>query len=178
VLKLLTMAKGKSSSVRSGSTPFAVGFGGLFAVIGLILLTAGWLPVWNDYRHEKQFATEGALSPGMVLTKSREKAGSVTMLGATQQLTDYWVRYRFTTHGGEKIEGNAKVTRDEWGLLEERGFIKVRYLTSDPETNQVPGQVSNRSGTQTPVFMLIGAIFTAIGGLLIFIVLKNGKPTR
>jgi Protein of unknown function (DUF3592) len=173
------MAKGKPSSARSRKmTPFALGFGGLFVVIGLILFTAAWLPVWNDYRHGKQFAAEGALSTGMVLTKSRANAGSVTVLGVTQQLTDYFVRYRFTTHSGKTIEGDAKITSDEWGLLEERGFIKVRYLPDDPATNEVSGQVSRRSRTESLIFTLIGVVFTGFGGLTVFIVLKNGKPAR
>jgi hypothetical protein len=159
-------------------TPFALAFGGLFALVGLISLTAAWLPVWNDYRHGKQFAAKGALASGMVLTKSRASAGSVMALGYTKQLIDYSVRYRFSTHSGQKIEGDAKVTPQEWGLLEERGFIKVRYLPEDPETNHVSGQESSRSRMETLIFTLVGAVFTAIGGLVVFIVLKNDQPAR
>ena len=157
-------------------TLFALAFGGLFALVGLSLLTAAWLPVWNDYRHGKQLLAGGALAPGMVLTKSRTSAGSVTVMGATEQLFDYSVRFRFSTRSGQKIEGDAKVAPEQWGLLEERGFIKVRYLPDNPQTNEVSGQASTRSRTESLIFTLIGAVFTAAGGLMMFIVLKNGKP--
>jgi len=173
------MSKGKPASALSRKvTPFALAFGGLFALVGLILFTAAWLPVWNEYRHGQQFAAEGAVAAGMVLTKSRVNDGGVMVLGYTQQLIDYSVRYRFTTHSGQKIEGDAKVTPDQWGLLEERGFIKVRYLADAPATNHVSGQVSSRSRTETRIFTLIGAFFTAVGGLMVFIVLKGDKPAR
>ena len=173
------MAKSKPASVRSRRMSlFALAFGGLFALVGLIFLTAAWLPVWNDYRHGSQLLADGALAPGMVLTKSRASAGSVTVLGSTEQLIDYSVRYRFSTRSGEKIEGAAKVTREQWGLLEERRFIKVRYLPDHPETSEVSGQISNRSRTETLIFTLIGAVFTAIGGLMILTLLKNDKPAR
>ena len=139
------MAKEKPPAARPRRmSRFALSFGGLFALVGLICLIAAWLPVWNDYRHGKQFAATGALAPGMVLTKSKASAGSVMVLGYTKQLTDYSVRYRFNTQSGQKIEGDAKVTPEEWDLLEERGLIKVRYLPDDPETNHVAGQESSR----------------------------------
>lgn len=159
-------------------TPFALAFGGLFALVGMLFLTTAWLPVWNDYRHGKQFATRGALSSGMVLTKSRESAGSVMVLGYTEHLVDYWVRYRFTTQGGQKIEDDAKVTPEEWGFLQERGPVNVRYLPDDPETSHVSGQKSSRNRMETPIFTLLGAVFSAVGGFMVFLVLKDGKPAR
>jgi len=172
------MAKGTRSFGRTRGTRFVLAFASLFALIGLIFLTAAWLPVWNDYRHGKQFAANGALALAMVLTRSRASAGSETVLGIRKQLTDYSIRYRFTTHSGQTIEGDAQVTPEEWGFLQERGPVEVRYLPDDPLTNHVSGQVSSRSHMATAVFTLIGAVFTAVGGLMAFVVLKNATPAR
>jgi len=168
-----------NSKPRSRHAPrtrlLPLAFGGVFAVVGLILLIVSWLPIWNDYRHDKQLAAEGDLASGMVLTKSRAAAGSLMVLGYTRQLVDYSVRYRFTTRSGRKIESDAKVTPEEWDLLEERKWIKVRYLPGDPETNHVPGQESSNSRIETTIFTVIGAVFAAIGGLMLFLTLKNDK---
>ena len=172
------MAKEKPAPARARAKAwFGLAFGGLFALVGLILLTVAWLPLWNDYRHGKQFVAEGGVALGMVLTKSRASAGSVTVLGFTEHLVDYSVRYRFSTLSGRKIEGDAKVTPEEWGFLQERGPVKVRYVQGDPETSHIPGQESSRSRSETLIFTLIGAVFSAMGGLMMFIVLKDGKST-
>ena len=70
-----------NSKPRSRHAPrtrlLPLAFGGFFALVGLIVLIASWLPVWNDYRHGKRLAAEGVLAWGMVLTKSRASAGTV-----------------------------------------------------------------------------------------------------
>jgi len=171
--------KRKPSSAKSTRmSRFALAFGGLFAVIGLICLTVAWLPVWNDYRHGRQFAANGALALGMVLTKTRSSAGSVMVLGVTKEIFDYSVRYRFATSTGRKMEAEAKVTPEQWGLLEERGPIKVRYLADDPETTHISGQQSSRSWMERLIFSLVGGGFAAFGGLTLFLTLKNDKPGR
>jgi hypothetical protein len=173
------MAKRKPAAAKSKRmTRFALAFGGLFALVGLICLAAAWLPVWNDYRHGKQFATNGAVALGMVLTKTRSSAGSVVVLGVTKEMFDYSVRYRFATSTGRKMEAEAKVTPEQWGLLEERGPIKVRYLRDAPETTHVSGQQSSRSWMERLIFSLVGGGFTAVGGLMLFLILKTGKPGR
>ena len=111
--------------------------------------------------------------PATWITSSMEG----TVLGFTEHLVDYSVRYRFSTLGGRKIEGDAKVTREEWGFLEERGPVKVRYVQGDPQTSHIPGQESSRSRSETLIFTLIGAVFSAMGGLMMFIVHKDGKST-
>jgi hypothetical protein len=149
--------------------------GSLFALIGLASLTAAWFPVWNEYRHGKQFAANGGVALGLVLTKSRASAGSVTVLGFTKQLENYFVRYRFTVPTGRQIVSDARVTPEQWAILEERGPIKVRYLPDDPETNHVSGQESRRSRLETLIFTLLGAGFTGLGALMVLIVLKKNK---
>ncbi|MEN3355595.1 MAG: hypothetical protein V7640_3753 [Betaproteobacteria bacterium] len=173
------MVKPKTASAKSKRmSRFALAFGGLFALIGLICLTVAWLPVWNDYRHGKQFAANGAVALGMVLTKTRSSAGSVVVLGVTKEIFDYSVRYRFATSTGRKMEAEAKVTPEQWGLLEERGPIKVRYLADYPETTHVSGQQSSRSWMERLILSLVGGGFIAVGGLMLFLILKNGKQGR
>jgi hypothetical protein len=159
-------------------TLFALAFGALFALVGLICLIAAWLPVWNDYRHGKQFAANGAVALGMVLTKTRSRAGSVMVLGVTKVTFEYTVRYRFTTSTARQIEAEAKVTPEQWDLLEERGPIKVRYLQDDPNTSHVSGQESSRSWMERLILSLVGGAFTAVGGLVFFFVLKYDKKPR
>jgi hypothetical protein len=173
------MVKPKTASAKSKRmSRFALAFGGLFALIGLICLTVAWLPVWNDYRHGKQFAANGAVALGMVLTKTRSSAGSVVVLGVTKEIFDYSVRYRFATSTGRKMEAEAKVTPEQWALLEERGSIKVRYLADYPETTHVSGQQSSRSWMERLILSLVGGGFIAVGGLMLFLILKNGKQGR
>jgi hypothetical protein len=151
--------------------------GSLFALIGLAVLTAAWFPVWTEYRHGKQFAAKGAVVLGIVLTKSRASAGTVTILGYTKQLQDYFIRYRFTAPSGKQIVGDARVTPEQWALLEERGAIKVRYLPDDPATSHVSGEESKLRRMETLIFTLLGAGFTVFGGLMVLIVLTKGKTT-
>jgi hypothetical protein len=173
------MVKPKTAPAKSKRmSRFALAFGGLFVLIGLICLTVAWLPVWNDYRHGKQFAANGAVALGMVLTKTRSSAGSVVVLGVTKEMFDYSVRYRFATSTGRKMEAEAKITPEQWGLLEERGPIKVRYLADYPETTHVSGQQSSRSWMERLILSLVGGGFTAVGGLMLFLILKNGKQGR
>jgi hypothetical protein len=114
----------------------------------------------------------------MVLTKTRSSAGSVVVLGVTKEIFEYSVRYRFATSTGRNREAEAKVTPEQWALLEERGPIKVRYLANHPETTHVSGQQSSRSWMERLIFSLVGGGFTAFGGLMLFLVLKNDKQAR
>jgi hypothetical protein len=138
-------------------------------------LAVAAVPAWNDYRHEKEFAANSALAMGKVLTKTRSRAGSVTVLGVTKDVIEYSVRYRFATPSGKQVEGTAKVTPEEWGILEERGPVKIRYLPDHPETSHVPGQQSSQSWMERLIFTLIGGGFTAFGSILLFFVLKARK---
>src|SRR4051812_34723970 len=163
------MVKPKGASAKSKRmSRFGLAFGCLFALIGLICLTAAWLPVWNDHRHGKQFATNGAVALGMVLTKTRSSAGSVMVLGVTKEIFEYAVRYRFTTGTGRTMEAEAKVTPEQWALLEERGPIKVRYLAEDPGTTHVSGQQSSRSWLERLIFSLLGGGFMTSGAITLF----------
>ena len=173
------MSHSKSAARQSGQKRWLpLALGGMFAFVGLSILSASWLPVWNDARHRRLLAAEGTLASGMVLTKSRVHAGSVMALGYTKELLDYSVRYRFTTAGGRKVDSTAKVAPEEWGILEERGPIKVRYLPDHPETNHIPDQLGNQHGTTLLIFTAIGAGFALVGGLILFIMLRSGKTLQ
>jgi hypothetical protein len=155
-----------------------LGFGVLFTLVGLTILIAAWLPVWNDYHHRRQLAAEGDLAPALVLTKFQSSAGSLMLFGSRIQLVDYSVRYRFTTRSGQKIESDAKVTPEEWNVLEERHWIKVRYLPADAQTNRISGQKHRESGLQIIAYTVIGSGFTAAGGLILWIMLRKDKTRR
>jgi len=165
---------------KAGNQALSVGLilGVVFLLVGLVCLAAVGVPAWKDYRHDKQFATQSALALGMVLTKSRASAGQVTVLGTSKDVIEYSVRYRFKSADGRDIEATSKVSPDEWGSLDERGPIKVRYLPTEPEITHISGQQRSQSWIETLIFSLIGAGFVAIGGLTGFLVLKNGKPAR
>jgi hypothetical protein len=170
------MSKRKSLSPPGRVLPLA--FGVLFTLVGLTILTASWVPVWSDYHHGRQLAAEGDLAPALVLTKFQSSAGSLMLFGSRIQLVDYSVRYRFTTRSGRKIETDAKVTPEEWNVLEERHWIKVRYLPADAETNRISGQKNRESGLQIIAYTLIGCGFTAAGGLILSIILRKDMTRR
>ncbi|MGZ5139987.1 MAG: hypothetical protein ACXWCX_19500, partial [Burkholderiales bacterium] len=92
-------------------------------------------------------------------------------------LQNYFVRYRFTAPSSRQIVGYARVTPEQWALLEERGAIKVRYLPDDPETSHVSGEESKLRRMETLIFTLLGGGFSVLGGLMVLIVLKKGNTT-
>jgi hypothetical protein len=168
--RLRTAAKRRSNS----KAPLAgVIVGGVFALVGLVCILVTAIPAWNDYRHSKQFATHSALALGMVLTKTRRSTGNVTVLGYTKPIMEYSVRYRFATVTGKQIERTARVTLEEWAVVEERGPIRVRYLPGDPEITHVSGQQSNQGWMEKLIFSLLGSAFTAVGGLILFFILRT-----
>jgi len=100
------------------------------------------------------------------------------VLGYTRPLIGYSVGYRFTTRTGQKIESDAKVSAEEWSDLDERGPIKVRYLPDDPQVSHVTGQLRNIGRMETILFTGLGAGFAALGGLMLFIMLRNDRTVQ
>ena len=139
----------------SGST-FATIFGGIWLALGLIFLPIGLSLAWHEYQRSTSVPAEGALAVGIVLTK--------TVASSSKNSDPYSIEFRFTTPGGKQIKGAAKVTRDEWNILTERGAIKVGYLPDNPQINRVLGQI----GGTVPalIFSLLGGVFSLLGGVI------------
>jgi hypothetical protein len=164
-------------NMRSRTAPTAklnVGhlFGGLFAIVGFAILAGVWIPVWNDHRQRRELGPQGALAAGMVLSKTRKRVGTETVLGYTRDIIEYSVRYRYTTSEGKRFENTASISRDERALLEERGFIKVRYLPANPPIAHVPGELRAWRSSARLVFSIVGALFSVVGTLVLVVVLK------
>jgi hypothetical protein len=135
---------------------FAMLFGALWLAVGLIFLPIGLTLAWHEYQRSTLIPEEGALAPGMVLTK--------TVDSRSKNSDPYSIEFRFTTQEGKLIKGRAKVSREEWNLLNERGMVKVGYLPGNPEINRVPGQVGD--SVAALIFSLVGGVFSLLGAVI------------
>ena len=169
----MTRTRSRPRPASRNAKRFAIAFAGLFLLVGLACLAAAAVPAWIDHRHARQVETGAVRAVGMVLTKSRESAGQVAVPGAGKTVFEYFVRYRFPVRGGTQAEGTARVTPEAWGMLEERGPIEVRYVEGDPATSAVPGQLAPHGGLSPLIFGVVGALFAAIGGFMLFIILRT-----
>jgi uncharacterized protein DUF3592 len=136
---------------------FALVFGALWLAVGLIFLPIGLVLDWHEYQRSALIPAGGERALGMVLTKTFTASSKNS--GPT-----YSVEYRFATREGRQITSEAKVTREEWELLKERGPIKVGYLPANPDISRVPSQVGDTVGAL--IFTLLGAVFSVLGAVI------------
>lgn len=110
----------------------------------------------------------GVTTTGMVLTRDVVPARSSSS-------TRYRVSYRFTTLGGDVIEGSDGVDVSTWEHLQERGPIAVHYLPGRPSSNRLaPG-----AGLAAPlIFLLVGLTITGAGGVLVVRALRHILEAR
>jgi hypothetical protein len=144
------------AKISFGGSSFAMVFGGLWLAIGLVFLPIGLSLAWHEYQRNTLIPADGALAVGMVLTKTVDRS--------SKNSDPYSIEFRFTTQEGRQIKGRAKVTRDEWELLKERGTVKVGYLPGNPQIHRVPGQAGD--SVAALIFSLVGGVFSLLGAFI------------
>lgn len=133
---------------------FFLWFGGLFLVVGPVLLVIGI----QEALQEQQFQRQGAVARAVVVAKSIRR----TERGGDSSTT-YEVRYRFTAADGQEVEGTAVVSVEAWEQLEDGSPLQVRYLPQAPQSNRLAGASQWDSAV---VSLVLGGIFAPIGGVL------------
>lgn len=143
-------------------------FGGLWLAVGLVFLPIGLTLAWHEYQRQSVLPAEGALTVGMVLTK--------TFATSSRSSEPFSIEFRFRTKEGRQVKAGAKVSAAEWNLLHERGPIKVGYLPGNPEINRVPGQL--RDSATALVFSLLGGVFSLLGAAIFGIGFVRARRNR
>jgi hypothetical protein len=127
-------------------------FGGIWALVGLPFLIIGIVVALQPARYQNADTADGIVLTKLITRNS--KSSSV----------DYVVTYRFTTADGQTVEGRAKVKRDVWDRLRERGTIKVTYQPRSPGTHRVEGESGDL--VLIVVFTIVGLVFGGTGTFL------------
>lgn len=139
-------------------------FGAIWFAAGAGLLLGGVVFMLD----ERAYVEGGVPTTGMVLAKDIDRADS-------DSSTEYRVRYRFVTDDGEAVEGSADVSVEAWESLTERGPIEITYRHDRPNFNRLAdeGQVF-----EAAIFLLFGAGFGGVGGVLVGRSLRNVLRAR
>jgi hypothetical protein len=148
---------------------FWLWFGGLWLAVGLLFLAIGGGVGFYRSQLAARLDGEGVGAEGLVLAKeiSAPRDGSTT----------YNVTFRFADARGETIRGSAKLDRQAWDALVERGPIEVVYLANRPQTYRVQGQ-SDSDLVIALVFFLVGAALAAVGGVIVGNALRTRRVAR
>lgn len=158
------MATPQPSFASLARRSFWLLFGGIWLFAGVFLLLFAAVFALR----EQDFAASGVATTGIVLEKRIVPADS-------DSSTEYRVGYRFTTTDEKVVEGSDSVSVDVWEGLAERGPIEIRYLRDRPETNRLAAG-SDFFGAL--MFLLGGAAFAGIGGVLFFRALAGVRRAR
>ncbi|MDP9467367.1 MAG: DUF3592 domain-containing protein [Chloroflexota bacterium] len=129
---------------------FWVLFGAIFLVAGLLLAVISAGMGWRELR----FTSDGVAAEGIVLERTIVRADA-----GEDQSTEYRVSYRFTTDGGQVVEGSDAVPFDQWEVLAEQGPIAVEHLLGDPAQNRVAGGED----------LILVAIFAAVSAIALVV---------
>ncbi len=103
----------------------------------------------RDRNVDQRFLTEGRLTTGKVLIKSR----------STDSHT-YYASYVYQLPNGHKCYGAARLPLQQWEALTELGPLSVRYLTTADDRSRPDGAIENP---------MLGPAFATTGGLLTLI---------
>jgi Protein of unknown function (DUF3592) len=133
-------------------TNFWFVFGGLWFAIGVLFAAIGGAVLRQHSALEERFSREGATAPGIVLSKSIQ--------GASSEEPTFQVEYRFNSPDGKIIEETVKVDGKTWDSLAEGEEVTVYYVRNQPDLHRLSGQ--------DPDQVILGLIFSAVGGLFAF----------
>jgi hypothetical protein len=141
-------------------------------VFGTILLALGLLVVfgsWRGYQLDSRILERGARADGHV-TKKVVAPGAD---GGNDHGIDYW----FALPDGKRIEAHAGVPKEMWDGVREGDTIAVAYSEEYPRRNFPVGAGVTSAGI-TMFVGAFGAVFAALGGLLIGGYVRAGRPAR
>ncbi len=141
----------------------------LSLVFGIVFLALGLLVVfgsWRGYQLDQRILEQGARAEGHITKK--------VVLAAADGDSDHGIDYWFTLPDGQRIEAHAGMPKPTWDGLREGDSIEVAYSAEYPRRN-FPAGGSVTSGGITVFVGAFGAVFAALGGLLIGSYLRAGR---
>lgn len=136
----------------------ALRVGTVLGVLGMVFAIIGVREAYT----ERQYHAQGLSVAATVTDKSIERA----MRGENAR-TRYLVSYRFTSPNGQDVESSAEVPVEEWERLEAGQRFSVTYLPDAPESSRVQGSGED-VWIAVYVFLVIGVVFTLLGGGLAY----------
>jgi hypothetical protein len=137
--------------------------GALVGMVGLAILLVG-----VPYLAARAFAlaTNGAEATGTVTGKTTQDTSDPNA-PTTGDTTAYHVAYTFTPPGSRPVAGDDVVDRDEWTTLAVGSPITIRYVSSDPGTNEIGSGPSSPLGYVAFALPIsVGLLLTLMGGRL------------
>ncbi len=137
-------------------------FAGVWLVVGLSFLIAGWFIAAHELGMRAQFANESLPTSGTVLHKSvfTESSGSGN---SRTQTTRYRIVFRYTVEGDE-IVGTTNISAGAWERLVERGPVNLAYVAREPWRYHIDGEQGWSDWLGSYVLLGIGIVATMIGG--------------
>ncbi len=135
--------------------------GVIFLLVGLVA-TVGGIQTAST---EQTYLSSGLTVDAKVLDKGIERAKR-----GEHSRTRYLVRYVFQSEQGQQVRSEAEVSVDEWESLEPGSDFRVLYLPDAPENNRAE---SDTEWIAALVFIVMGCIFTLIGGGLTYTELRS-----
>jgi len=123
---------------------------------GLALVVYPSIVLWREMR----FRDAGVVTDGSVVWK-----GATTTMrlgGFARHYARGYVAYRFATPDGRQLTDTDKVSLARWETLREGSPIRVVFLPTDPETNEVDGEIWSRVPNHVPP-LLLGVLFLVFG---------------
>lgn len=133
---------------------FMLAFGGLFAVVGVVLAITGV----QEVRREQAYRKYGEAVEAVVVDKTIRRASRE---GNTS--TRYEVRYRFRAADGRLAEGLESVSVETWESLEPGSPFRITYLPG-AETSRAEGADVQASAL---VMTALGTVFAVVGGAVL-----------
>lgn len=128
----------------------------LISLAGLALVVYPASILWREMR----FRDAGVVTEGTVVWKG----GTTTLSfgGFARHYARRYVAYRFGAPDGRQLMDTDKVSLARWETLRQDGPIRVIFLPSDPETNEVAGEIWSRVPNHVPP-LLLGVLFLLFG---------------
>ena len=124
-------------------------FGLTWLGIGLVFLAIGIGAAWSYVRTEREYGTFGVPVEAMVLTKSKGRPRSGSLV--------FQVTYRYRAQG-YNLEGTGSVSSEQWNNLTERGPIRILFL---PGTEESRIEGSSGRVALPLIFSILGTVITA-----------------
>lgn len=153
---------------------FPLWFGGIWLAVSVPILVSGLYFGFQQASIAEQLRTQGQSASGMVLTKYIARSSTRSDRGDSRPTC--WVTFRFSTEAGDVIKGKAEVNSDTWDALIERHPIAVTYLPTAPENYRIEGETG--SWIIPFIFAGVGAVFSIVGGVVLWFGLRSRRITE